>query len=172
MHRREDVPVWAAARLVAVQVWPLLALAALAVVASVAVVVMSGTLHLAQATWWFMKVAVLGLVGSYAVHETAHLVLLRRIETVHLIALARTGWRASLTPVGAMTPRQVLVTAVAGPASSVLVGLAVLPLDTVVAVIYLAHGLQLLPTSGDGRAVIRAARGHGLPTPAARAGTE
>ncbi len=162
VHPRADVPLWAAARLVVAQVWPLLALAAVAVLASAVVAVTTGGLATAQAAWWFVRVAVLGLVGSFVLHETMHLVLLRRVETVRTVILTRERWRVSVTPVGTMTPRQVATTALAGPASCVLVGLALLPVDAVVAVVHLAHALQLLPVFGDGRALVHAVRGRGL----------
>lgn len=162
VHPREDVPVWAAARLVVAQVWPLLALAGMAVLGSAVVAVTTGGLATAQAAWWLVRVAVLGLVGSFVLHETMHLVLLRRVETVRLVVVARAGWRVSVTPVGSMTPRQVATTALAGPASCVLLGLVLLPVDALVAAVHLAHALQLLPVFGDGRALVHAARGRGL----------
>lgn len=153
---------WAAARLVLLRVWPLPVLALVALGVSAVVAARTGGLHLLQASWWFTELAVLGLIGSFALHETAHLLALRRTAGVHHIHVTATRWRVSIAPVGTMTPRQVLVTALVGPASAVVVGLLLLPLNDAVAVIYLAHGLQLLPMFGDGRAVVHALRGRGL----------
>lgn len=153
---------WAAARLVLVQVWPLLALAGVAVLASAVVAVTTGGIAPAQAAWWFVRVAVLGLVGSFVLHETMHLVVLRRVVTVRTVIVAKDRWRVSLTPMGTMTPRQVAATALAGPLACVLLGLVLLPVDALVAVVHLAHALQLLPVFGDGRALVHAARGRGL----------
>ncbi len=162
VHPRADVPVWAAARLVVTQVWPLLALAAVAVLASAVVAVTTGGIATAQAAWWLVRVAVLGLVGSFVLHETMHLVVLRRVGTVRTVVVARDRWRVSLTPVGTMTPRQVATTALAGPLACVLLGLVLLPVDALVATVHLAHALQLLPVFGDGRALVHAALGRGL----------
>lgn len=159
---RADVPVWAAARVVLAQVWPLLALAGAASLASAVVALTTGGIAPAQATWWFVRVAVLGLVGSFVLHETMHLLVLRRVGTVRTVLVTRERWRVSLTPVGTMTPRQVATTALAGPAACVLLGFVLLPVDALVAAVHLAHVVQLLPLFGDGRALVHAARGRGL----------
>ncbi len=143
---------------VVTQVWPLLAL----------LIALTG----AALVWWgasgdpvparmfgrLTAIAVGGLVGSFLLHELAHLGVLRRIPSVDEVLLERTRWRLSLHPRGRMSPGQVALVAVAGPATCVLVGLAlwVLAPDSTLRWWYLAHTLALVPPMGDGRAVVTA----------------
>lgn len=145
---------------VVTQVWPLLALLATLTSAAVVWWAASGDPVPAQMFARLVGVTVVGLVGSFALHELAHLAALRRIPSVHGVRLERTGWRLSLHPQGRMSPRQVVGVAVAGPAACLLVGLtwwAVAPTSTL-RWWYLAHVLALTPLMGDGRAVMTAIR--------------
>ncbi|MEG9224955.1 hypothetical protein [Aeromicrobium sp. Sec7.5] len=159
---RRAVPATAArvAATVVIQVWPLLALL--------------GALTAAAGGWWsasgdpvpaqmfgrLTAVVILGLLGSFVVHELAHLLALRRIASVDQVWLERTGWRISLHPCGLMSPRQIAAVAVAGPGACVLVGLGlgVLLPGSTLRWWYLAHVLALVPPLGDGRALVTAAR--------------
>ncbi|MGX2995798.1 hypothetical protein JNUCC64_16170 [Streptomyces sp. JNUCC 64] len=151
------------------QVWPLLALVSAALAAALVWYTRSGDGVLLRLAWELFETAALGLVGSFALHESAHVVVLRRIPTVTRVALVRTGWRTSVVPEGDMTARQIVAVAVAGPAVCALVGAALWlsALDRVLAWWYLAHLVFLLPFFGDGRSlrlalrVRREARGDG-----------
>ncbi|NJQ01889.1 hypothetical protein [Streptomyces zingiberis] len=148
--------VWA----VAVQVWPLPVFAGVLLAWALIWMTRSGDPVPASMAWLLLvKPAVPGLMLSFALHESAHVVCLKRIPTVTHITIARTAWRTSVIPEGTMTARQTAVVAVAGPFACALVGaLLWLPgLDRALAWWYLAHLGFLLPCFGDGRALL-----HGL----------
>jgi hypothetical protein len=111
--------------------------------------------------WWFFKTAAVGLVGSFALHESAHVMVLKRIDTVTHLAIDRTRWRISVVPLGTLTARQVVGVAIAGPLSCVVVGSALWISRPSLAWWYLAHGIFLLPFFGDGRSLIAGLRGRG-----------
>jgi hypothetical protein len=115
-----------------------------------------------EIAWWFFKAAAVGLVGSFSLHESAHVIVLKRIGTVTHLAIDRTAWRISIVPAGALTARQVVGVAVAGPASCVAVGFAlwISSPDPFLAWWYLAHGIFLLPFFGDGRNLFNGLRGR------------
>lgn len=166
-----DTPATAARVVAAVvtQVWPLLAFLVALACAAGGWWVASGDPVPAQMFSQLTAVAVIGLLGSFVLHELAHLAALRRIVSVEEVRLERTGWRISLHPRGRMSPVQVAGVAVAGPAACLLVGLGlwVLAPGSTLRWWYLAHAVALLPPLGDGRAVItavRAARRSGDPT--------
>lgn len=143
---------------VVAQVWPLLALLT--------------TFTAVAASWWgvsgdpvparlfggFLAITLIGLVGSFALHELTHLAALRQVPTVEEVVIERRGWRLSLHPRGRMSPLQVVGVAVAGPGACILVGLAlwVLAPGSTLRWWYLAHALALVPPMGDGRAVVTA----------------
>jgi hypothetical protein len=142
---------------VAAQVWPLLVLTVAALGAAAVWSAVSGDRVLLALALAFTETVVLGLVGAFALHETAHVLALRRIGTVTQLVLERTAWRLSIMPRGTLSPRQSAGVAVAGPAACVLVG-AVLwatRLDVWLAWWFLAHALFLLPFFGDGRELLR-----------------
>ena len=126
-------------------------------------VITSGDSMPAKIAWWFFKAAALGLVGSFALHESAHVMVLKRIGAVTHLAIDRTRWRISIIPFGTLTARQVVRVAIAGPLSCVGVGSAlwILGLDRSLAWWYLAHAIFLLPFFGDGRNLRRGLRGRG-----------
>ena len=168
---RGDVPATTArvAASVVTQVWPLLALLGALTCAAGGWWVVSGDPVPAQMFGRLTAVTAIGLVGSFTLHELAHLVALRRIASVEEVRLERTGWRTSLHPRGRMSPGQVAGVAVAGPAACLLVGLGlwVLAPGSTLRWWYLAHAVALLPPLGDGRAVVtavHAARRSGRPT--------
>lgn len=166
---RAPVTAFGIAVAVVTQVWPLLALLTALTAAALVWWSAAGDPVPARMFAQLSAVTVVGLVGSFALHELAHLVALRRVTTVDEVRLERTGWRLSLHPQGRMSPRQVVGAAVAGPAACVLAGLAwwVLAPSSTLRWWYLAHVLALTPPMGDGRAVvtaIRAARRSRPPT--------
>jgi hypothetical protein len=140
------------------QVWPLLALLTLLAAGGFVWWIRSGDPSLARLGGSLVLAGVGGLVGSFVVHETAHLLALRRLRTVTEVRLERTLWRLSLRPIGPMTPGQVAGVALAGPGACVVVGIALalaLP-ESSVRWWYLAHAVFLLPVFGDGRALLGA----------------
>lgn len=143
---------------VAAQVWPLLALTVLTLGAAVVWSAVSGDRVILAVAFAFTRTVVLGLVGAFALHEAAHVLVLRRVATVTQIVLDRTAWRLSVIPVGTISPRQSAAVAVAGPAACVLVGAALwlTRVDGWLAWWFLAHALFLLPVFGDGRALVSA----------------
>lgn len=141
---------------VAAQVWPLLAFAGVLMAMALVWMARSGDPVPAETAWILLvKPATLGLVAPFALHESAHALVLRRIRTLTHITIERTPWRTSVIPEGTMTARQTAEVALAGPAACVAVGtLLWLPgLDRSLAWWYLAHILFLLPFFGDGRAL-------------------
>jgi len=145
---------------VAAQVWPLLALATALLVAAGAWFVSSGDRVVLDLAWGFFLVAVVGLMGSYALHEVAHVVVLKRAAGISHLGLERSWLRFSIIPLGDLSHREQALVAAAGPVSCVVVGVVLwsaTPL-TVVATFYVAHGLLVLPPFGDGRVLVRAAR--------------
>lgn len=151
---------------VAAQIWPLLAFLGVLQATALAWFARSGDSVPAEMAWWPFKAATLGLAASFALHESAHAMALKRIRTVTHIALDRTAWRTSVLPVGTMTARQTVGVAVAGPLSCVLAGavLWVSALDRTLAWWYLAHGVFVLPIFGDGRSLVRGLSAWRRPT--------
>lgn len=152
-----DLKIRAVGRAVAVQVWPLLAFAGVLLAAALLWMARSGDPVPAEMAWLLLaKPAALGLVAPFALHESAHALVLKRIRTVTHIVIERTVWRTSVIPEGTMTARQTALVALAGPAACVAVGTVLwLPgLDRSLAWWYLAHGVFLLPFFGDGRALL------------------
>lgn len=154
------MPATAAARYVLRQASPLLVLVGLSAVASLVVLLCADRPHLLLVTAWMAKLAVFGLVGSFAVHETMHLLLLKRVTTVTHISLDVRRSRISLQPTGQIGPGQAIAVAVAGPGACVLVGVCLWWVDRAVSVLFLLHFLHLLPLFGDGRTIWRAMSAH------------
>ncbi|QXJ22889.1 hypothetical protein AGRA3207_003965 [Actinomadura graeca] len=149
----------AVAAAVVLQVWPLLAFLGGLLAVALAWFASSGDGVPAEMAWWFFKAAALGLAGSFALHEVAHVVVLKRLPHVTHIAIERTMWRTSVIPAGTMTALQSAGVAVAGPSSCVIVGAGLwsMGLDRALAWWYLVHLVFLLPFFGDGRNLV-----HGL----------
>ena len=138
------------------QVWPLLAFSGVLLVMALAWMARSGDPVPAEMAWTLLvKPATLGLVVPFALHESAHVLVLKRIRTVTHIAIERTAWRTSVIPEGTMSARQTAVVALVGPSACITVGalLWLLGLDRPLAWWYLAHIVFLLPFFGDGRAL-------------------
>ncbi|WP_229052236.1 hypothetical protein [Aeromicrobium sp. Leaf350] len=156
MDRRASVPAILTAT--AGQVWPLLALLGTFAAGGSAWWVTSGDPSLVRLAAELLLVAVVGLVGSFAVHESAHLLALRRVPTVTAVRLERTAWRLSLHPEGRMTRRHVVLVALAGPGACLGAGLtlAAAAPESSLRWWFAAHAVFLVPPFGDGRAVLRA----------------
>lgn len=143
---------------VATQVGPLLALLGVFTIAAGAWWAVSGDVVPAHLFARLTALALLGLMGSFALHELAHLMILRRIHTVCEVRLERTAWRLSLRPRGPMTPLEVAAVAGAGPGACALVGVTlwVLVPGSALHWWYLGHLVALVPPLGDGRALVTA----------------
>ncbi|MGW1072470.1 hypothetical protein [Streptomyces sp. NPDC002537] len=151
-----DLKVRVVAWAVAAQVWPLLAFIGVLQAAALAWMARSGDPVPAAMAWALLaKPATLGLVLPFALHESAHVLALKRVRTVTHITIERTAWRTSVLPRGTMTARQTAAVALAGPSACVAVGalLWLSGLDRPLSWWYLAHVVFLLPPFGDGRAL-------------------
>ena len=139
------------------QVWPLLAFLAVLVAASLAYAVRSGDGVPLELSWGLLLLAGPGVVGSFALHEGAHVAALRGAPGVTHIAVERTLLRVSVVPVGEVTSNRAAGVAVAGPGACVLVGATLWAAGVPAAWCwcYLAHGAMLLPCFGDGRTLVR-----------------
>ncbi|MFE4259579.1 hypothetical protein [Streptomyces sp. NPDC056883] len=173
-----DLKVGAVAWATAAQVWPLLAVAGVLLAAALALKAHSGDPVPAEMAWVLVaKPSALGLAASFALHESAHVLVLKRIRTVTHITIERTALRTSVIPHGAMTTRQTATVALAGPAACLAVGglLRLSGLDEALSWWYLAHIVFLVPLFGDGKTLWRCAReafpGRGIP-PAAGIGSD
>jgi hypothetical protein len=158
-----DIRVGAVAVLVAAQVWPLLAFLGALLAVAVVWSLDSGNSVPVVVAWFLFKTAFVGLVGSFALHESAHVMALKRIDTVTHVAIERTAFRTSIVPLGVLTARQVVAVALAGPLACVAVGVALwmTDLDRSLAWWYLGHAIFLLPLFGDGRSLFSGLRGRG-----------
>ncbi len=118
----------------------------------------TGDPSLLRLAGWFVAVAVVGLVGSFTLHEWAHAAVLRGADGVHAVTLDVTPWRVSVRAEGSLTAARALAVAVAGPLACTLAGCVLwqVPALRAAACVHLAHALLLLPPCGDGRAVVRA----------------
>lgn len=141
---------------VAGQVWPLLVLAGLLLAAAAVWSASSGDRVLLGLALGFARTVALGLVGAFALHEVAHVMVLRRVSTVTTVLVERTTWRFSVIPQGTISPRQSMTVAFAGPAACALVGvgLRASQADPWLSWWFLAHTAFLLPVFGDGRALV------------------
>ena len=151
---------------VAAQVWPLLGLVVVQLTAAAIWLALSGDRSLLAVAAGFGRTVVVGLVGSFAVHEAAHVVLLRRMPGITHITLERTAWRFSVAPMGTLSSRQVAFVAVAGPGACLLaaaVWWVVLPASGL-AWWYAAHVVFLLPVFSDGRLLLASVRAGPLDT--------
>ncbi|MDO5634591.1 MAG: hypothetical protein Q4G34_06945 [Micrococcus sp.] len=136
------------------------ALAGLAAGASVA----SGTGLWIHATAVLLLHLVLGLLGSFVVHELGHVVALRWwAPGVERIRLDASWTRVSITPVGVLTSGQAIASALAGPGLCVLVGTVIALASPLwgIQVWYLLHAVFVLPCFGDGRAILTVLRRSG-----------
>ncbi|MCI3932697.1 hypothetical protein [Streptomyces sp. AN091965] len=160
-HPTADLKITAVAWAVAAQVWPLLVLSGLLQATALAWTARSGDPVPARMAWVLLaKPAALGLVGSFALHEVAHVLVLKRISTVTHITIERTACRTSVIPQGTMTTRQMAVVALAGPSACVAMAavLCLSRLDGSLSWWYLAHIAFLLPVFGDGKVLWRSCR--------------
>lgn len=106
---------------------------------------------------------VLGVVGSFLVHELAHVAALRLAGVRH-VEVEQVRWRISVLPVGALPSRGAdALVALAGPGTAAAVGASTWVWSPELAACYLVHLLFLLPVFGDGRRVLRYLLGEGKP---------
>jgi hypothetical protein len=163
VYLRRSFPVYAIAAAVAAQVWFLLLFLGVILAAALAWYAKSGFSGPAELAWVFFKFAVVGLIGSFVLHESAHALALKRISTVTHITIDRTFFRFSVVPSGTMTGRQIAWVAIAGPASCMAVGLPlwISGVDRSLAWWFMAHVVFLLPIFGDGQSLLRGLRRSG-----------
>lgn len=103
---------------------------------------------------------VVGVAGSYLVHELGHLAVLALAPDVCSISVESTFTRLSITPQGSLSPQVALMGALSGPGAAVVAGaiLLVTGAPPAMAWCYLAHGGFVLPVFGDGRTAMAALR--------------
>lgn len=145
---------------VATHVWPLLEFLALLTAAAAGWAGASGDTSQLPVAWQILSTGVFGLTASFALHESAHAAVLKRVATVTAVTVERTWGRISLIPHGHMTGWQTAAVAAAGPAACAAVG-AILALPDATRTLswwYLGHCLFLLPVFGDGIALLKGMR--------------
>lgn len=99
---------------------------------------------------------ILGLGGSYLLHETAHLVLLSKYPSVQGIDVKASWSRFSVHPHGTLSAHQTITVGASGPVACGLIGIVLWMLDSTLALWYIGHLIFLLPIFGDGKAVLLA----------------
>lgn len=154
--RAERVGASLACRWLLLAAWPLhLAFGAL-VVATGSLAVVTEQTGISDAVVALVAHYVLGLCGSFALHELGHLFALSRAEGVTAITVERTLWRLSVSAHGRIRGRDALLAALAGPGACVAAGAALLLLapHSHLHLWYLAHAVFLVPVFGDGRTVL------------------
>ncbi|MBB2987320.1 hypothetical protein [Terracoccus luteus] len=163
---RDGMPWWVVPLAVLRQVRPLLVLLAVLLAAAAAWAVATGDAVPLGVLAQLAGFAVVGVVGSFALHESAHVVALRPGRGITHVGLEQTWLRLSVVPIGRADGRTVVVAALAGPLACVAVGglglLVAAALSPVVALptawcwAFVAHVVLLLPVFGDGRVLARA----------------
>ena len=160
MHRCTELGLGHVARRVVAQTWPLQVLTAAMLLAACGWYVGTGDPMPARAAWRLETIAAVGLAGGFAVHEVAHVAVLRRCAGVSHLVVSSTWWRFSLEPRGSITAAQVVGVALAGPGAAAAVGLvlwAALP-GAGLHGWFLVHLVFLLPVFGDGRSLVLGVR--------------
>lgn len=160
-YRPGELRVLRVAWAVAASVWPLAAFLGLLILAALAWWARSGDSGLVLLALLCAKTGMLGLVASFALHESAHAVVLKTLPGITGITVGTTAWRTSLIPEGAITRGENALVALAGPLACAAVG-AVLWLtgaDRTLAWWYFLHLAFLLPVFGDGQALWRSLSG-------------
>lgn len=102
----------------------------------------------------------LGLWGSFAIHELGHAVVLMNAHGVSAVTLERSLLRLSITPHGSIRGRDAFLAAAFGPACCIAIGVGLwlaVP-HLFLHVWYLGHAIFLLPVFGDGRTLAASAR--------------
>lgn len=156
MHERGELRLDRVALGVLAQTWPLQVLTAVLLLASTWWSVTTGDTVLLGLAGRLELCAAVGLGAAFAIHEVAHVLVLRRCPGVTHLLVTVTPWRFSLEPRGTITPREVAAVALAGPVAAATVGLLLwvsLP-QPGLHWWFLAHLLFLLPVFGDGRSLL------------------
>ena len=140
--------------------WPVQAALAITAAATVLLAYATGQPAIAIAALILMAHDVLGLWGSFAIHELGHALVLGRARGVAAITVERGLLRLSVTPHGSILGRDAFLAAAVGPGCCVAIGLllwACAP-HTMLHAWYLAHAVFLTPLFNDGRTLIRSSR--------------
>lgn len=160
-YPRAELRVLRVAWTVAASVWPLAAFLGLLAVAALAWWGHAGDPGFVLLALLCAKTGMLGLVGSFALHESAHAAVLKTLPGITAITVETGAWRISLIPEGTITRAENALVALAGPLSCAVVGagLWLTGIDRALAWWYLLHLAFLLPVFGDGQALWRSLRG-------------
>jgi hypothetical protein len=142
-------------------VWPVLAILVVGAAAGLAVWRATGDASVLRLAGVFTMHLLAGLLGSFVVHETGHLLALGRCQSVSAVVVERRLLRISLQPRGELLVGEACAVAVSGPGASATVGgiLVIFARDLGIHYWYLAHLLFLIPPFGDGIAIVRSCGG-------------
>lgn len=110
----------------------------------------------------FAITSVLGVSGSYLVHEMAHILTALCTPGVERVDVSISWFAISVQPAGRMSALGIFFGAVSGPFACLFVGVVVVLLGFHLGWVYVLHVLFLLPFFGDGRAVLTAVGAGGL----------
>lgn len=140
--------------------WPMHAAFAALSTVTVSVAVITGQDAILSAVAMLGVHYVLGLGGSFVVHELGHLTVLSRARGVTAFTLERSTWRISIAPHGRITTGAAALAALAGPGGCVVAGglLWIVVPELQVHGWYLAHAVFLVPLFNDGRILLAALR--------------
>lgn len=99
---------------------------------------------------------IIGLFGSYLVHEFGHTIALKLTPGIQAIRIERTFLRFSMRPIGTLTGWHIARTACAGPLSAVTIGCGIAFIFPQLGLQYwyFFHALSLLPPFGDGNSLL------------------
>jgi hypothetical protein len=108
----------------------------------------------------FFQFGVLGVAGSFAIHEGAHAATLTRMPGVQAAQVQVTLLRVSIQPTGAMTAAEMITFSMAGPVCTGFVGALIWACQpqSALAWTYLLHMAFMLPVFGDGQGLLTAIR--------------
>ena len=110
----------------------------------------------------FAITSLLGVSGSFLIHELAHILVALSTPGVKKVIVSISWVTISVQPVGRISALGIFVGAVSGPVTCLIVGAVVVLMGCRLGWIYVLHVLFLAPFFGDGRVMITAVRAGGL----------
>lgn len=115
--------------------------------------------------FWYILLA--GFFLSIGIHEYAHLFFMKRFG-IHTVTLHSGLLKFQIITTENLTGKKLFLTALSGPLFCSLIGMILFFLApstdqswiTIVGVIYLLHGINLLPIFGDGKMILKSVLVH------------
>lgn len=143
--------------------WPMHILFAALLTITVSLGTLTGQTAIVGAALTLAVHYVVGLCGSFALHELGHLAVLSRATGVTAVTLERSLWRTSISPHGRVRDRDAVLAAVAGPGVCMVAGAALWVFAPGLQLHgwHLAHAVFLLPIFNDGRTLWSVSRSRG-----------